>query len=212
MKMGLRGFWKASIKAGYSRQSDGFTLVEILVTLLISAFLLSGVISIALSSKQSYRVKENVGRMQENLRLSSEILRRTLSMAESLHHNSDTDRIIVNYTGGSGVVNCLGNVAASGLVVNHFYVRNNTLYCGTSYPATPGSDQPLVDGVARMTVQYGVDTNNQGQVDRYTDAPADWNQVISARITLRLLDPASSQRPEVVLTVAMRPRIFARLN
>jgi type IV pilus assembly protein PilW len=195
-----------------SGKVSGFTLIEIMVALSISTFLLSGVVSIALSSKQSYLVKENVGRMQESLRLSSEILTRTLSMAESLHQDSHTERIIVRYSGGDGVGDCLGNEVVSGVAVNYFYVKNKTLYCGATYPATPGSEQPLADGVAKMTVQYGVDENNHGQVDRYIDAPLDWNQVISARIALQLLNPSGSLLPVVTLTVAMRPRIFSRLN
>ncbi len=206
-----RGFWRAGNVAGDARRVAGFTLIEILVTLLISAFLLSGVMSIFLSSQQSYRVKDAMGRAQENLQWSSEILSRTLSMAESLHPDSNRDQIIVHYAGDAGVVNCLGQPAPSGVVVNRFYVRNQALHCGTAYPATPDSDQPLVEGVARMTVRYGVDEHHRGQVDRYVDAPADWNQVVSARITLRLLDSPSPRRPEVVLTVAMRPRIFSRL-
>lgn len=206
-----RGVWRAGNAASGARRMAGFTLIEILVTLLISAFLLSGVISIFLSSQQSYRVKETMGRAQENLWLSSEMLRRTLSMAESLHPDSNPDQIIANYAGDAGVVNCLGQPATSGVVVNHFYVRDRALYCGTTYPATPGSEQPLVEGVARMTVRYGIDEHHRGQVDRYVDAPGDWNQVVSARITLRLLDSPSSQRPEVTLTVALRPRIFSRL-
>ncbi|MDG4596183.1 MAG: PilW family protein [Candidatus Contendobacter sp.] len=195
-----------------TRRAAGFTLIEILVTLLISAFLLSGVISIFLSSQQSYRVKEAMGRAQESLQWSSEILYRTLSMAESLHSDSSPDQIIVNYAGGAGVVNCLGQPAPSGVVVvNRFYVRNQALHCGTAYPATPDSDQPLVEGVARMTIRYGVDERHRGQADRYVDAPSDWNQVVSARITLRLLDSSSPRQPEAVLTVAMRPRIFSRL-
>ena len=211
MKTGLRGFSSAGIAAGHDRWSNGFTLIEILVTLLISAFLLSGVISISLSSQRSYLVKEHIGRLQENMQLSAEILRRTLSMAESLHQDSNTDRIIASYPGDVGVVNCLGTEVTSGLAVNHFYVSNNTLYCGAAYPATPGSDQPLVDGVARMTVRYGIDENHRGQVDRYVEAPGDWNQVISTRLSLQLQNSASAPGTEVVLTVAMRPRVLSRL-
>lgn len=211
MATGQRGSGKAASPTNDTRWAAGFTLIEILVTLLISAFLLSGVISLFLSSQQSYRVKEAMGRAQESLQWSSEILYRTLSMAESLHPDSSPDQIIVNYVGGAGVVNCLGQPVPSGMVVNRFYVKNQALHCGTTYPATPDSDQPLVEGVARMTIQYGVDERHRGQADRYVDAPDDWSQVVSARITLRLLDSPSSRRPEVVLTVAMRPRIFARL-
>ena len=195
-------------------RSGGFTLIEIMVALLIGAFLLGGVISITLSTKEMYRVKENVGRMQENLRLSVEILSRTLSMAESLHPDSHGQQIIVRYTGGNGVNDCLGNAVVAGVAVNRFYVKNNTLYCGATYPVSPGSEQPLADGVAEMTVQYGIDEGSQVQVDHYLSTPGDWNAVVSARIVLRWLNPtgSGSRLPGVTLTVGMRPRIFSRLN
>jgi type IV pilus assembly protein PilW len=191
---------------------NGFTLIEIMVAVLISAFLFSGVISILLSNKQSYLVKQNVGRMQENLRLSSAILTRTLSMAESVHQDSNAEQVIVSYSGGEGVNDCLGNSVVSGIVVNRFYVKNNTLYCGATYSAMPNSEQPLIDSVARITIQYGVDEGRHGEVDRYTSTPDDWSAVINARIVLHLLNSSGSPLPAVTLTVAMRPRIFSHLN
>ena len=83
-------------------KTNGFTLIEVMVAVLISAFLFGGVISILLSNKQSYLVKQNVERMQENLRLSSAILTRTLSMAESVHQDSNAEQVIVSYSGGEG--------------------------------------------------------------------------------------------------------------
>ena len=187
-------------------------MIEILVSLLISAFLLSGVVSIALTSRQTYQLKENISRIQENLRVASEVLRRTLSMTESLHPDSNASQIIAVFTGDVGVTNCLGNEVASGMVFNRFYVKNNTLYCGTAYPSKTGSEQPLVDGITAMTVQYGVDEKQQGQVDRYVEAPADWDQVVSVRLSLRLLPPSKGSYGPVILTVALRPRIFSRLR
>lgn len=189
----------------------GFTLVEILVALSISLILIGGMISVLLSSKQSYLRKENISQMQENLRVASDWLRKIISMAESVQPGSSGDGIIVSYSGEGGAVNCLGNTVSTVSVVNYFYVKNNALYCSSAYPVVPGSQQPLVDGIAAMQLQYGVDSDGDGQVDQYTGSPADWSSVISARIFLRLLDPASRQQPEITLTVAMRPRIFSRL-
>ena len=188
----------------------GFTLIEMLVAMLISAFLLTGVISIALSSRQSYQTRETLNRSQENLRFLSEVLQRTLSMAEALHPDSNAERIIVWYTGGPDVVNCLGNEVLTGPVINHFYVRDNTLYCGAAWPAQPGSEQPLVDGITAMTVEYGIDPTQVGEVARYVTEPSDWETVISARLTLHLLQAAPT--PQVVLTFGMRPRILSRLS
>ena len=198
------------LKAG--PEDQGFTLVEILVALSLSLVLIGGMFSVLLSSKQAYSRRDNIALMQENLRVAADLLRKNLSMAESVRQESDAQGIVVTYRGGEGVLNCLGHPVSSGNVVSYFYVKKNALYCSSAYPVASGSQQPLVEGITAMRVQYGVDSDQDGQVDGYTGSPGDWNTVISARITLQLLDPGSPQQPEVTLTVAMRPRIFSRLK
>lgn len=199
---------ESSGQAGSRRSigwAAGFTLIEILVAMLISAFLLTGVISIALSSRQTYQTQENLNRIQENLRVAADILQRSLSMAESVHPDSNSERLIILYSGGAGVVDCLGNLATSGTVTSHFYVRNQSLYCA----AQSSSEQPLVDGITGLAVEYGVDAAGSGEVAHYVSTPEHWDTVISARLTLRL--PETAPTPEVVLTVGMRPRILSRV-
>ena len=41
---------------------------------------------------------------------------------------------------------------------------------------------PLVEGVERINLLYGIDTNNDGVVEQFTGAPADWAQVVAVRV------------------------------
>lgn len=41
---------------------------------------------------------------------------------------------------------------------------------------------PLVEGIERINLLYGIDTNNDGVVEQFTAAPADWTQVVAVRI------------------------------
>lgn len=59
----------------------GFSLVELLVALTISLFLILGVSSVYVSSKNVYRTEENLARMQESGRLAFEYLSRDLRQA-----------------------------------------------------------------------------------------------------------------------------------
>lgn len=194
------------------QKSKGFTLIEILVALSISLVLISGMISVLISSKQSYLRKENINQMQENLRVTSELFRKILSMAEAVHLDSNENQIIVSYSGGEGAINCLGNPVLSGKVFSYFYVNNNSLYCSSTYPVISESTQPLADGITAIQFLYGVDSDHDGQVDRYVRSPEDWHTVISVRVVFRLADLAPQQQSEVSLTVAMRPIIFSRLK
>ena len=56
---------------------SGFGVVEMLVALAISSFLIAGVVQIYLANKQSYRMAEGLSRLQENARFSM----KTLSLA-----------------------------------------------------------------------------------------------------------------------------------
>ncbi len=63
-------------------RQQGMTLIEIMVALMLGAFLLAGVMQIFLSSKQTYRIQDNMSRMQENGRFAMEFISRDIRMAD----------------------------------------------------------------------------------------------------------------------------------
>lgn len=149
--------WCGEMNRIIRNRNNGFTLIEILVALSISLVLIGGMFSVLLSSKQSYLRKDSLNQMQENLRVASNLLRNVLSMTESVREGSHQDGIIVAYSGGTGVFNCLGNrslLVPSSVI---FMSKKSALYCSSAYPIVPGSQQPLVEGIAAMQVQYGLD-------------------------------------------------------
>lgn len=62
-------------------KQSGMTLVEIMISLLIGAILLGGVLQIFLSTKQTYRMQEGLSRLQENARFAMEFLTVDIRMA-----------------------------------------------------------------------------------------------------------------------------------
>ncbi len=63
------------------RPQQGMTLVEVMIALAISMVLLTGVLQIMLSSKQTYRIQEGTARLQENGRFATQFLSEDLRMA-----------------------------------------------------------------------------------------------------------------------------------
>ena len=61
-------------------EQKGLTLVEILISMLISAFLLAGMIAVFINIKQTYRVQENLARMQESGSLALDLMGRDIRM------------------------------------------------------------------------------------------------------------------------------------
>jgi type IV pilus assembly protein PilW len=72
-----------------SRQA-GMTLIELLIALLIGAFLLGGILQIFLGTKQSYRMAEGLSRMQENARFAMDLIGQDIRMAGFRGCNSQT--------------------------------------------------------------------------------------------------------------------------
>ena len=61
---------------------SGMTLIEILISMLIGAVLLAGVLSIFVNSKQTYRTQEALSRIQENGRFALDFIAHDLRMGD----------------------------------------------------------------------------------------------------------------------------------
>lgn len=72
------------------------------------------------------------------------------------------------------------------------------LYRTNVVTGVPGGTVELVENVWDMQIAYGMDTNADGEVDSYGDATAvgtNWQQVLSARISLLLVSPEDNIVP-----------------
>ena len=76
--------------ANIRKYQQGMTLIEIMIALLIGAFLLGGILQIFTNSKQTYRMQEGLSRMQENGRFAMSFLERDIRMAGFRGCNSTT--------------------------------------------------------------------------------------------------------------------------
>jgi len=63
------------------RKQTGLTLIEVMIAMLLGVFLIGGVIQIFISTKQTYRMQENLSRLQENGRFAMDFLTRDIRMA-----------------------------------------------------------------------------------------------------------------------------------
>jgi len=84
----------------HAKRQTGLTLVEILIALVISMFLLGGIVQVYLANKSSYRFTEAVARIQENGRYSIEVMTQDLRMAGffgcALFDPEDPENIVNN--------------------------------------------------------------------------------------------------------------------
>lgn len=69
----------------------GFSLVELMIAMLISLFLLGGVIQVFSGSKQTYRLNEGMARLQENVRYAFDRISADLAAAGYMGCNDSRD-------------------------------------------------------------------------------------------------------------------------
>jgi type IV pilus assembly protein PilW len=63
------------------RFHKAFTLVEVMVAMLLGAFILNGILQVFIAAKQTYRVQGNLARLQENGRLAMDFISQDVRMA-----------------------------------------------------------------------------------------------------------------------------------
>lgn len=84
----------------------GFSLVELMVALVISLFLLAGVIQVFTGSKQTYTLNEGVARLQENVRYAFDRISSDISAAGYMGCNDSRD---IDKEGNLVIVNALAD-------------------------------------------------------------------------------------------------------
>ena len=87
------------------KTQSGLSLVEVLIAMLIGLILMSGVVQVFLSARQSNRVHEATARMQETGRMALEVISRDVRMADFWGCAADITNVVNNLdSAGSGFV------------------------------------------------------------------------------------------------------------
>ncbi len=196
----------------------GFTLVELLVGLVLSLFIVAVSITYLVSSSATFKSQTNDSIIQENARFALELLTQhirtsgvnpvdnglatpldtiysqNLCQAGELAGlgnqpctrdgvaaaDNNSDRLAVDYVMDTPGTACNGQNVVAPFPVGGFRMASvfwtadldgdgiRSLYCQPFQNGAPlGQAVPLVDGVERMQVQYGIDADDNGLVESY---------------------------------------------
>ncbi len=171
------------------KQQQGLSIVELMVTLVLSLFIVLITTGFYVNNKSTYRYIDSSEEVQENGRYAIHFLRETIANAgfpkvdlsiiafstvptnDSGPNNSD--QISVSY---QATQNCLGaNIA--GPITSTFAIVGTNLSCnGTA----------LIAGVENLQLEYGVDNDGDEIPNTYqtADAVTDFNQVVAVRLAV----------------------------
>lgn len=141
----------------------GFTLVEILVAMVVSGIVLSGIYSTYQSQQRSYVLQEQIAQMQQNLRAAMFLMTRELRMA-GFDPSGSADAGIVDGQWSNTSLrftkddNSDGDVTDSSEDLTYsLYTADGTQKLGRKNPAT---NQPVAENIEALWFVY-LDANNQ---------------------------------------------------
>ena len=153
----------------------GFSLMELLVALVISALVIAGIYKLFIFQSRAYTVQGQAVEVQQNIRMAMEILLRDLRMAG---FDNDNDTSTIEITTPVHLP-----VSANAITVDYEYYNKTTpvfekhtvaywrdggtsrLMKQLSINDVAGSPEILLDNVDSLDFTYGVDVNNDGAVD-----------------------------------------------
>ena len=134
----------------------GLTLIEIMIALLIGAFLLGGLLQIFLGNKQSYRLSDGQSRLQENARYALELLSHDIRLSGYLGCSgvSTTNPVVI--ANNPLIAPNAGNAAVVAASIVTGGNGGNTGSFTTPSPALSSSPlNTVVKNTDAITVQFG---------------------------------------------------------
>lgn len=196
----------------------GFSLIELMIALVISLFLIGGILSVFSSNQQTSQVKRELDNAQEAFRFASFSIARLVKLGGGANPSdpailepSNDNELIVSFLHRPGVTDCLGLPAGgTGVAVNTFYVEDSALLCENN----SGQIATLVSNVDSMEVRYGVPGNSQWIEDAdfmlaaelEADTSMNWADVTSVHIRLSMIGSGL----ETTFVAAARGKLIAQ--
>lgn len=171
----------------------GFTLIELMIAMLLGAFLIGGIMQIFLGSRQTYRMQENLSRLQENGRFVMDFIARDNRMMgfQGCVTRSITPNVIVarqNPNPNPAPVTLAGGLSTPLIGIDNVTTNWSASACGASNDCVAGTDS--------ITYHFGGScaylTGNLASVNANIQIPAVNSCNISAYDVLMISDCSST--------------------
>lgn len=202
-------------------RQNGLTLVELMLSIGLSLFLVLIVAQFFDSNRNSYRTQRSLADIQDRGQFALYVLKQQLRQAGYVDTTNlpnanatnfpvsnptwataghiitgNANSVSVRFRGADdgNVVNCEGGTVPTGTPRSHTFDRdaNDKLRC---------DGNELVPGVLQFVLSYGEDTDGDGIPNRFTATPGNWNNVRAANVCLLLVSLESNVSPSA-MTVA----------
>jgi len=174
-------------------KSQGFTLVELMIAMVLGTILTTGIIQFFLANHQSARVAEALSRVQENGRFAMEFISRDIREAD---YNACAAGVVVNAVAGTNsaagalngsdtitLIKSDPNTACPAILTQTYSIQTGT--GGIPYLFDTAGE--LVEGIENLQVLYGADTDADSSPNYYVAAGTaglNMANVVSIRVSL----------------------------
>jgi|GEM_PF-6009001 len=174
----------------------GFSLLEIIISLLLSSFIFLLLSSSSFNLSQSNRIKTEAIQIEQSANIFLNYLHKNLAstgayLAEadfilSGQNAVDADKNDSISYGYEGMLDCAGTKNIE-IKFEKLIMHDKQLRCDGNGGLKP-SPQPMLDNIVSLQFLYGVDVDNDSSVNQYLTAEqvTDWQQVKSIQAGLLL--------------------------
>jgi type IV pilus assembly protein PilW len=256
----------------------GFTLIELMIAITISVFLIGGLLMMVQSTRNAFGNQNLLAQLQDNERLVMTFVAEVVESAgyfpDPVNNKFDTmflafpgnnagliphgngsfgtagqsvfgttsaalggDTVTIRYAAGQNdnVFNCLGSTnttPGTDVFINTFWVNfavptNPVLTCTVSSAKIAATDVPLVNGVQKLSILYGVKRSTSAVstgscADTYLNAgqmapngllaPLDWFNVCSINLTISFINPLNPTGPPIIINRVIATMTAAGVN
>ena len=188
---------------GRPLRQTGFTIIELLAGILISAAILAGLYSVFFSQQEAFSAQEQVAEMNQNIRAALDLMTREIRLAGYKNSTSAFNGIA---TATSDSIQILADLDQNGDTAGENENISYTYNSGTKQICRNGVGLPVADNITGLSFQY---TLKDGTV---TSAPGTLTDIrkITISISARASHPdRSGAYRNITLSSDVTPRNLA---
>ena len=164
-------------------------MIELLVALVITSFLMAGVYQVVVRQGRVYSAQEQVVDVQQSVRVAMDHMVRDIRMA-GYDNDSSTSRIVIPdpvTTGSSQLSLSYEYDDTTEHTVTYRLTGDQLakqLTATTDTGVSSSTEEVVLEGVESLDFSYGLDTDNDGVVNTWVPASGVTSKVIAIRVRL----------------------------
>ena len=167
----------------------GVTLIELLVALVITSFLMAGVYQVVVRQGRAYTAQEQVVDVQQSVRVAMDHMVRDIRMA-GYDSDSSTSKVAIPDPVTTGSSQLSLSYEYDDTTEHTVTYRLNgdqlakQLTATTDTGVSNSTEEIVLEGVEGLDFSYGLDTDNDGVVNTWVPASGVTSKVIAIRVRL----------------------------